>query len=187
MWYPIFAALGMWSQFKDYLGLFSGLVCAPRGFPASSQLVLAYFHLNRSTISCNCVATVIPLICNVWSACAKCWSWAAGASAHRGIRDTSVRNHWRTASAPPFDKTSKTERWSFLRPDLLGFVRLWLQSWILRTQRVSLLQFSLLLNVSDRPDVYTTDSKSNLELNIFSHEQRPETRWQICDEKINLN
>lgn len=29
------------------------------------QLVLAYFHLNGPTINRNCVATVIPLICNV--------------------------------------------------------------------------------------------------------------------------
>ena len=63
---------GMWS--RRCLSLFWGPVCAPRVFPsASSQLVLAYLHLSGQTISCNCVATVIPLIWNVWSACAKCW------------------------------------------------------------------------------------------------------------------
>lgn len=39
-------------------------VCFQRS-AVSSQLVLTYFHLNAETISCNCVATVIPLICNV--------------------------------------------------------------------------------------------------------------------------
>lgn len=32
---------------------------------ASSQLVLAYLHVNEATIGLNCVATVMPLICNV--------------------------------------------------------------------------------------------------------------------------
>lgn len=48
---------------------------------ASSQRVLAYLHVNEATIDLNCVATLMPLICNVWSACAKRWflgNWRQG-------------------------------------------------------------------------------------------------------------
>lgn len=49
----------MWGSVEFFsLGLFALST-------ASSQLVLAYLHVNEATIGLNCVATVMPLICNV--------------------------------------------------------------------------------------------------------------------------
>lgn len=45
--------------------LWDSMSCSHRVFPASSQLILAHLHLNGTTISPNCVATVMPLICDV--------------------------------------------------------------------------------------------------------------------------
>lgn len=107
--YYEFEMRGLWSgHLKEYWSSFQDLVCAQRVFPASSQLVLAYLHLNGATISRNCVATVIPLICNVWSPVPNAGSRVAGASGSPGYQRHDSTKPQRDAGVPHLMAQIKT-------------------------------------------------------------------------------